>query len=51
LRYMTSEIPGETSDEDLVCELCGQKFDTLESLNDHKVLEKKEESLKYKGVD
>ena len=35
----------------LECDLCGQMFDTLESLKEHKLSENKDEELKYKGTD
>lgn len=48
---MTSETPGETSYEELVCDICGRVFDTVESLKEHKEAEIKEEALEYNGVD
>jgi hypothetical protein len=42
-----SEIPEET----LTCDTCGQKFDTVESLEEHKLWEVKDVELKDKGVD
>jgi hypothetical protein len=41
------EIPEET----LTCDLCGQNFDTVESLREHKLSEVKDVQLKDKGID
>jgi len=35
----------------LRCDVCGQTFDTMESFNEHKLSENKDEQLKYRGVD
>jgi hypothetical protein len=35
----------------LVCDVCDQTFDTMESLGEHKASENKDEELKYKGID
>jgi hypothetical protein len=41
------DIPEET----LACNICGQKFDTVESLKEHKSAEMREAALNHKGVD
>jgi len=43
--------PSEISEETLDCDICGQRFDTVESLKEHKLSEVKEVELKDKGVD
>jgi tRNA U54 and U55 pseudouridine synthase Pus10 len=48
--YDASEPP-DIPEESLTCELCGQKFDTVESLNEHKMSEVKDHEIKYKGAD
>jgi len=35
----------------LKCDNCGQIFDSVESLKEHKLSEKKDHELKYKGID
>ena len=35
----------------LICDVCEQTFDTMESLKEHKASENKDEGLKYKGID
>ena len=35
----------------LICEVCEQTFDTMESFKEHKASENKDEILKYKGID
>lgn len=35
----------------LECDVCGQIFDSVESFNEHKLSENKDEELKYKGTD
>ncbi len=45
-----SESP-EIPEEDLTWDICGQKFDTLETLKEHKLSEVKDAELKQKGVD
>jgi hypothetical protein len=35
----------------LICDICEQTFDTLESFREHKASENKDEGLKYKGID
>ncbi|HEX9320222.1 MAG TPA: hypothetical protein VF884_14910 [Nitrososphaeraceae archaeon] len=43
--------PPEIPEETLVCDICGQRFDTVESLKEHKLSELKDIELKEKGVD
>ena len=43
--------PPEIPVESLTCDLCGQKFDTVESLKEHKLSEAKDQEMKYKGID
>jgi predicted nucleic acid-binding Zn ribbon protein len=43
--------PPEIPEENLTCEICGQRFDTVESLKEHKLSESKDAELKGKGVD
>jgi hypothetical protein len=43
--------PPEIPEESLTCDICGQKFDTVESLKEHKLSEGKDAEMKYKGVD
>jgi tRNA U54 and U55 pseudouridine synthase Pus10 len=43
--------PPENSEESLTCDICGQIFDTGESLKEHKLSEVKDVELKDKGVD
>jgi transcriptional regulator NrdR family protein len=43
--------PPEIPEETLTCDLCGQRFDTLESLKEHKLSESKDAELKQEGVD
>lgn len=51
----TDESKKETKEDkqsgSMKCEICGQTFDTVESLKEHKLSEKKDEELKYKGTD
>jgi hypothetical protein len=35
----------------LICDVCEQTFDTMDSLKEHKASENKDEGLKYKGID
>ena len=42
--------PPEIPEESLTCEICGQGFDTVESLKEHKLSELKEVELRDKGV-
>jgi hypothetical protein len=39
-----------TSDEPLICEECGQVFDTIESLKEHQETERQEKELTNKGI-
>jgi hypothetical protein len=39
------------SSEILSCKVCGQTFDTIESLNEHMKSEKEDVELRNKGVD
>jgi hypothetical protein len=43
--------PTEIPEESLTCEICGQRFDTVESLKEHKLSEAKDVELKDQGVD
>lgn len=54
IRYQLNTDPSEPPEipeESLVCNICGQKFDTVESLNEHRSSELKDNELKEKGVD
>ncbi|CAN5532405.1 hypothetical protein BH18THE1_BH18THE1_16460 [soil metagenome] len=35
----------------LICDICQQTFDTMESFKEHKASENKDEGLKYKSID
>jgi len=35
----------------LICDVCEQTFDTMESFKEHKASEIKDEGLKYNGMD
>ncbi|HKX20693.1 MAG TPA: hypothetical protein VJM74_03360 [Nitrososphaeraceae archaeon] len=35
----------------LICDVCEQVFDTVDSLKEHKASEYKDEELRYKGID
>jgi hypothetical protein len=35
----------------LICDVCEQTFDTMESFKEHKASENKDEELKNKGID
>ena len=39
------------SEESLSCDICGQRFDTVESLKEYKLSEVNDVELKDKGVD
>jgi hypothetical protein len=39
------------SSEPIVCEECGQIFDTIESLKEHQETERQEMELRNKGID
>jgi hypothetical protein len=41
----------EIPEDSLTCNICGQKFDTVDSLTEHKSAELHEQALKQKGVD
>jgi tRNA U54 and U55 pseudouridine synthase Pus10 len=43
--------PPEIPEESLTCDICGQRFDTVDSLKEHKLSEVKDVELKDKGVD
>jgi hypothetical protein len=34
-----------------MCEECGQVFDTIESLKEHREIERQEKELRNKGID
>ena len=40
-----------SSEEPLICEECGQVFDTVESLGEHRQTERQENELRNKGID
>jgi hypothetical protein len=44
-------IQNMPSSEFLSCKVCGQTFDTIESLNEHMKSEKEDVELRNKGVD
>jgi transcriptional regulator NrdR family protein len=46
-----SSEPSEIPEDTLTCDTCGQRFDTVESLKEHKLSEVKDVELKEKGVD
>ena len=46
-----NETKVEKGSGSLICDVCDQKFDTIESLKEHKASENKDEGLKYKGID
>jgi tRNA U54 and U55 pseudouridine synthase Pus10 len=43
--------PPEIPEDNLTCDICGQKFDTVESLREHKLSEVKDSEMKHKGID
>ena len=43
--------PPENPEESLTCDICAQRFDTVESLKEHKLSELKDVELKDKGID
>jgi hypothetical protein len=45
------DIKEDKQSGSLECDVCGQIFDTVESFKEHKLSEKKDEELKYKGSD
>jgi hypothetical protein len=40
-----------SSEEPIICDECGQVFDTIESLKEHRETEKQEKELRSKGID
>jgi hypothetical protein len=40
-----------SSSEPMICEECGQVFDTIESLKEHREIERQEKELRNKGID
>ena len=40
-----------SSSEPIICEECGQIFDTIESLEEHREIERQEKELRNKGID
>jgi hypothetical protein len=40
-----------SSSEPIMCEECGQVFDTIESLKEHREIERQEKELRNKGID
>jgi predicted nucleic acid-binding Zn ribbon protein len=40
-----------SSSEPIICEECGQTFDTIESLREHQETEREEKELRNKGID
>jgi tRNA U54 and U55 pseudouridine synthase Pus10 len=50
LKIDPTEHP-ENPEESLTCDICGQRFDTVESLKEHKLSELKDVELKDKGID
>jgi len=45
------DIKEDKQSGSLECDVCGQIFDTVESFKEHKLSEKKDQELKYKGID
>jgi hypothetical protein len=43
--------PPDIPEESLTCNICGQKFDTVESLKEHRLSEVYDAELKQKGID
>jgi hypothetical protein len=39
-----------SSSEPIMCEECGQVFDTIESLKEHQETEREEKELRNKGI-
>jgi hypothetical protein len=39
-----------SSSEPIMCEECGQVFDTIESLKEHQETEREEKKLRNKGI-
>jgi hypothetical protein len=48
---VTPADPPEIPEDNLTCDLFGQKFDTVESLKEHRSAELREPLLKQKGID
>lgn len=46
-----NESKVEKDSGSLICDVCEQTFDTMESFKEHKASENKDEGLKYKGID
>ncbi|CAN5466417.1 hypothetical protein BH18THE1_BH18THE1_12900 [soil metagenome] len=46
-----NETKADKVNGSLICDVCGQTFDTMESFKEHKASENKDEGLKYKGID
>ena len=40
-----------SSSEPIMCDECGQRFDTIESLKEHQITEIQEKELRNKGID
>ena len=40
-----------SSEEPITCEECGQEFDTIDSLKEHRETERQEKELRSKGID
>jgi hypothetical protein len=40
-----------SSSESIICDECGQAFDTIESLKEHREIEIQEKELRNKGID
>jgi len=40
-----------SSSEPIMCDECGQRFDTIESLKEHQITERQEKELRNKGID
>ena len=40
-----------SSSEPILCEECGETFDTIDSLKEHQETEAKEKELRSKGID
>jgi uncharacterized Zn finger protein (UPF0148 family) len=49
---MTPENPGKILQQELVCEICGELFNTVESLKHHREAESqvKKQALAYKNI-
>jgi hypothetical protein len=43
--------PPEIPEDNLTCDICGQNFDTVESLKEHRSAELRDAELKQKGID